>query len=127
MSAVSDRVAKVESSSEALPRRLDAVGWGLPLVLTGGVLAAPKGLAPEGLWLLGFGLILAGVDAARRLNGLAASGFALALGLLAMALGVSQLAGPVLGLAIELPVFAVWLVALGVIVLARELVATISR
>jgi hypothetical protein len=74
---------------------------------------------PKGTGALGFGLILIGLNAARALNGLPTSGFSITLGILALVLGVLELAGVLLSLPFELPVFAVLLIVLGVIVLVR--------
>jgi hypothetical protein len=74
---------------------------------------------PDGTGALGFGLILIGLNAARYLNGMPASGFSITLGILALVLGVLELAGFFLTLPFEIPVFAVLLIVLGLIVLAR--------
>ena len=74
---------------------------------------------PKGTGALGFGLILIGLNAARSLNGLPTSGFTLTLGVLALVLGVLELAGVLLSLPFELPVFASLLIVLGVIMLVR--------
>ncbi|MBI5033849.1 MAG: hypothetical protein HZB51_25300 [Chloroflexi bacterium] len=75
---------------------------------------------PPGTGALGFGLILIGLNAARSLNGIPTSGFTITLGVLAILLGGLELAGFFLTLPFELPVFAILLIVLGVIVLARE-------
>ena len=117
----------VAAEGPALDKRLETAGWALLLISTGVVWMAPKGLVPEGAWLIVFGLILAGVNAARKLNGIPVSGFGIALGVLALGLGGAQVAGSLLGRALDLPVLALWLVALGVIVLARELRSNLAR
>jgi hypothetical protein len=104
-----------------LNNRLDAIGWALLLILTGLVWIAPRALVPEGAWLIGFGLILLGVNVARSLNAIPVQGFGIWLGTLALVLGGLDLAGSILGLAFDLPVFAISLIAVGVVLLAREL------
>ncbi len=74
---------------------------------------------PNGTGALGFGLILIGLNAARFLNGVPTSGFSTTLGILALVLGVLELAGFFLTLPFEIPVFAVLLIVLGMIVLVR--------
>ena len=54
------------------------------------------------------------------LTGSPTSGFSIGLGILALAWGALELAGAVLALPFEMPVFAILLVALGVFVLIRE-------
>ncbi len=74
-----------------------------------------------GVGAIGIGLILLGLNAARWLNGIPASGFTTTLGILALVLGGLELANVVLHLSFELPVFAILLITLGVIFLAREI------
>ena len=75
---------------------------------------------PEGTGVIGIGLILLGLNAARWLNGMPTSAFTTTLGILALVWGGLELAGLVLHLPFELPVFAILLIVLGVILLARE-------
>ena len=77
---------------------------------------------PEGTGAVGFGLILIGLNAARSLNGMPTSGYTITLGILALVLGGLELAGFFLSLPFQLPVFAILLIVLGVIVLAREMI-----
>ncbi len=79
-------------------------------------------ILPAGTGAVGFGLILLGLNMARSLNGILTSGFTITLGILALILGGLELAGVFLNLPFELPVFAILLIVLGMIVLARELV-----
>ena len=74
---------------------------------------------PDGTGALGFGLILIGLNVARPLNGMPASGFSITLGILALVFGVLELAGFFLTLPFEIPVFAVLLIVLGMVVLAQ--------
>ncbi len=89
-------------------RQLERIGWALFLIMIGGLALLPEGLVPEGTWLVGTGLIMVGMNVVRHLNGLRISGFTTVLGLVALAVGVSVLAG------IELPIFPILLVAIGV-------------
>lgn len=88
-------------------RRLEEIGWALFLILIGALLLLPEGLVPEGVWLVGAGLIMIGMNVARHLSGVRISGFTAILGLVALAVGISAIAG------IDLPVFAILLVAVG--------------
>jgi hypothetical protein len=102
-----------------LNRNLEAMAWGA-LFIWWGITELVPGL-PHGTGAIGIGLILLGLNVARSLNGVPTSGFTMTLGILALVLGGLELAISVLRLPIELPVFAILLIVLGVILLAREL------
>jgi hypothetical protein len=122
MSTQLSQPKNVQATEEpALNKRLDTIGWALLLILTGGVWLSPKGLVPEGTWLIGLGLILLGVNVARSLNAIPINGFTTTLGILALVLGGGELVSSILGLVFDLPVFAISLIAFGAILLAREL------
>jgi hydrogenase/urease accessory protein HupE len=95
------------------------MAWGA-LFIWWGITELVPGL-PHGTGAIGIGLILLGLNVARSLNGVPTSGFTMTLGILALVLGGLELAISVLRLPIELPVFAILLIVLGVILLAREL------
>jgi hypothetical protein len=76
---------------------------------------------PSATWVLGVGLILIALNAARVLNGLPTSGFTITVGILALVWGGLETAGLYLNLPFELPVFPILLIVLGVIVLAGNL------
>lgn len=76
---------------------------------------------PDGTGALGFGLILIGVNAARSLNGISISRFSITVGILALVLGVLELAGFFLTLPFEIPIFSILLIVFGVIVLAQAM------
>ncbi len=77
--------------SHELESRIDAVGWGLFFLVSGTVLLAP-GL-PDGTWLLAVGAILVGLSAVRWMHALPVSGFAVVLGLVAVACGAGAMTG----------------------------------
>jgi len=101
----------------------EMVAWGL-LLIWWGLADGDFGLAPSlpaGAGWIGIGLILLGLNAARILNGIPASGFTITLGLLALALGGLKLTRSILGLPpIEISLFPILLVALGIFLLVRE-------
>ena len=76
---------------------------------------------PHGTGAIGIGLIWLGLNAARALKGVPTSGLTTTLGVLALVLGGLELASSAMHLSFELPVFAILLIVLGMIVLAREL------
>lgn len=74
-------------------KRLESIGWGFFLVMMGGSIIISDEVAPEGLWTIGVGLIMLGLNIARYFNGIRMSGFTTVLGLIAIATGTSELLG----------------------------------
>ena len=93
--------------------RLEVIGWGL-LILMSGVLALVPGL-PDGTWLVGLGLLILGLNAARLAMGLPLDWFGLVVGSGAILAGLGVIAG------LEVPVFALLLIACGLAVIAGQL------
>ena len=77
----------------ALNKRLETVGWGFFLIMAGGFALVPDAVIPKGLWSIGLGLILIGLNAARYFNGIRMSGFTTFIGILSLIGGVIQLLG----------------------------------
>ncbi len=98
---------------------LSTIAWGALFIL-GGVTEMFRFL-PDGTGAIGIGVILLGLNLARSRQGQPVSGFTTTLGILALLLGALQLAQPFLQLPFELPIFAILLLALGVILLVRAL------
>ena len=97
----------------------EAIAWG-GLFILWGITEMFKSL-PDGTGAVGIGVILISVNVARWLKKVPINVFSTTLGFLALLLGGLQLARPLLHLSFELPIFAVLLLALGVIILARQL------
>jgi hypothetical protein len=95
-----------------LNKRLETVGWGLFLIMIGG-LAFVKGV-PEGTWLIGAGLIMLGLNAVRLVLGIRASWFTLILGTIALLSGIGQVLG------VDIPVWPVLLILIGLAVIVRS-------
>ena len=104
---------------QKLNHKFEAVAWGAFFIWWGFTELFPS--LPEGIGAVGIGLILLALNAVRALNGVPTGSFTTVLGILALLLGGFELARPVLHLSFELPVFAVFLVVMGMILLAREL------
>jgi hypothetical protein len=100
--------------AQAIGIRIERVGWGLFLAMIGGLMLLPPGLLPEGTWLVGSGLILLGLNAARRLSGIPLSPTTVVLGLLALAAGIGAYLGVTLDLA------PILLVVLGVALVVKQ-------
>ncbi len=112
------------NTSKSLNRNFETMAWGALFIWWGLTELIPS--LPAGIGAIGIGLILLGLNAARSLNGLPTSGFSITLGVLALVWGGLELAGTVLRLPFELPVFAILLIVLGGIMLGRELVRSNS-
>jgi len=94
----------------ALNKRLESIGWGFFLVMAGGSILIPHDVAPNGLWTIGVGLIMLGLNAARYYNGIKMSGFTTVLGIIAVAAGIAELLGvDMLGGAFLLIILGVYL------------------
>jgi len=88
------------------------IWWGITTLFTA---------LPHGTGAIGIGVILLGLNAARWLTGIPIKGFTTTLGILALVLGGLEMANSVLPLPFELPIFAILLITLGLILLAREI------
>lgn len=99
----------------------ETIAWGL-LLIWWGLRWWPLASLPEGTGLIGTGLILLGLNAVRSLKGIPTKGFTAILGFVALTFGGLLLAREILHLPFEIPFFEILLIAVGVILLARELV-----
>lgn len=100
-------VSAEEQEKRALNKRMENASWGLFLVMLGCLWLVPDERVPEDAWLLGAGVILLGLNALRFLNGIRPSGFTMFLGAVGVLLGISGLLG------VELPVFPIVIILLG--------------
>jgi hypothetical protein len=107
------------NNTHAINRNFDAIAWGA-LFIWWGITELIISL-PEGIGAIGIGLILIGINVARRLSGVLISRFSTTIGILALVWGGLELVGVLLSLPFELPIFAILLIVLGVIVLVPEL------
>ena len=116
MTVQGDQLASKENVQEELGQRLDAIGWGLFLLMLGGLWLVPEEWGmPEGAWLIGAGVIILGLIAVRYITGLQVSGFWLFLGALAFGTGLASVLG------LDLPVFPILLVIAGAGILLKPL------
>ncbi len=100
-----------------LNRTYGQLAWGAVFVWWG--ITELFNFLPDGTGALGFGLILIAVNAARSLKGISMSSFSVTVGILALVLGVLELAGVFMALPFEIPVFSILLIVFGVIVLVQ--------
>lgn len=103
--------------TRSLNRRYETIAWGAFLILLG-VTSLIPGL-PAGFGTLGTGIILLGLNLARYLSHLPTSGFTMTLGIIALSLGAADIARAWINPALELPVFPILLIIIGVIWLVR--------
>lgn len=102
-------------NTQSSKHNLDTIAWGAFFIWWG--ITELLGSIPEGVGALGVGLILLGLNLIRLMKGIPTSGFTTILGILALVLGGLELAGAVLSLPFELPVFAILLITLGLLLL----------
>jgi hypothetical protein len=107
--------ANQDPKEKALDQRLDALGWGLFLIMIGGLWLAPEGWVPEGTWLIGTGVIILGLMLIRYVNGIRVNGFWLVVGLIALGFGISDVFG------LDVPVLPILLIIIGVHILLKPL------
>jgi hypothetical protein len=98
-----------------LDRRLNDIGWGLLLMLTGAIWLLPPTAVPPGTWLFGVAVILLGVNVARYIKHISVSGFSVAVGVAAFVAAVSQLWRT------DPPLVAIFLLVIGTSLVARPL------
>jgi len=96
-----------EVDKRALNKRLESIGWGLFLIMLGATGLVPREVVPQGVWSIGVGVILLGLNVARYSYGIRMSGFTVALGILALLTGIAELFG------VDLPIFAILLIIVG--------------
>ena len=100
----------------ALDKRLESLGWGLFLIMIGGLWLMPDDSLPEGTGLIGTGLIILGLAAVRYVNDIQVSRFWTSLGVIALGVGT----GEVLGL--DIPVVPILLIIIGAAILLKPLI-----
>jgi MFS family permease len=84
----------VQPSEKAiLNKRLETIGWGLFLIMLGGFALVPHALVPKGLWSIGVGVIMLGLNIARYFFKIKMSGFTTFLGIISLLSGITQLLG----------------------------------
>ncbi len=107
------------NANRILNRNFETMAWGALFIWWGLTELIPS--LPKGVGLVGIGIILIGLNIARSMNGLPISGFSITIGILALIWGGLDMAGALLSLPFEIPIFAILLIVLGIIILAPEL------
>lgn len=96
-----------------LNKRLETIGWGLFLILLAGSALFSGDWFPQGLWAIGVGFIMFGLNMARYFNKIRMSAFTTILGIIAILSGGAELFG------VELPSLAILLFILGAYLIVK--------
>ena len=83
----------VDPEKALLNKRMETVAWGLFLIMLGGFMFVPKEQVLPGLWSIGVGLIMLGLNLARYFKHIKMSGFTTFLAVLSLIGGATELAG----------------------------------
>ena len=83
----------IDEEKAKLNKRLETISWGCFLVMLGGFIFVPDMTVDKGVWPIGVGVIMLGLNIARYFNRIRMSGFTTVLGILALCSGIAQLAG----------------------------------
>jgi hypothetical protein len=83
----------IDPQKAALNKNMETAAWGFFLIMLGGFFFVPDSIVKGGVWSLGVGVILLGLNAARYFNGIRMSGFTTLLGILSIAGGLLELGG----------------------------------
>ena len=84
---------RIDPQKAALNKNLETAAWGCFLIMLGGFFFVPDSLVKGGVWSIGVGLILLGLNAVRYFNGIRMSGFTTFLGIISIIGGVLELVG----------------------------------
>jgi hypothetical protein len=101
-------------------RRLEEVAWGVFLIMIGVLWLLPGKVVPDQTWLVGGGVIILGLNAARYFKGVGVSAFTTVLGATAVAAGVAGMYG------IDVPVLALLPIFIGAQIIVRPLLRRLS-
>src|SRR4030042_537529 len=82
-----------DPEKKALNKRLESVAWGLFLIMLGGFALVPDNTIPKGVWSIGIGVIMLGLNIARYFYRIKMSGFTTVLGILSLIGGIVELLG----------------------------------
>ena len=82
-----------EPAKVAMNKRLESVGWGMFFIMLFGFSFVPQAQVPKGLWSIGIGVILLGLNAARNYYKIKMSGFTTFLGIISLLFGIADWIG----------------------------------
>ena len=117
MTAELNQVSVDESTKKiASSKPLEDFGGAVLLIVIGTIWLVPDRLVPQGSWLAAVGVILLGLNVIRYFNRIRMRGFSLAIGIVALIIGLGQFFG------LKLPLFAIALIVIGIGMLLKPLV-----
>lgn len=94
MNAQNTQLAHLQDPEKAaMNKRLESMGWGLFLIMLGGFALIPEASIPRGLWSIGVGIIMLGLNITRYIYKIRMSGFTTFLGIIAVIGGLVELMG----------------------------------
>jgi hypothetical protein len=88
-----DKTQFADPEKAAQNKRLESIAWGLFLIILGGFALVPDATIPKGLWSIGVGLIMLGLNATRYYYQIRLSGFTTVLGIISVLGGITELIG----------------------------------
>jgi len=103
-----DKNQQQDPAKAAMNKRLEAIGWALFFIMIGGLMLVPEGKLSSEAWLIGVGVIMLGINLARRFIGIQVDKCGVIIGILALAFGISGSFG------LDLPIFPILLILIGV-------------
>jgi hypothetical protein len=89
--AKTEPAAPVNQEKASLNKRLESMAWGLFLIMLGGFAFVPSDTIPGGVWSIGVGVIMLGLNLARYMNKIKMSGFTTFLGVVSVVGGLLEL------------------------------------
>lgn len=87
------REPEIDPEKAELNKRLEMIGWGCFLIMLGGFILVPYTVVSRGVWSIGVGVIMLGLNGARYFLGIRMSGFTTFLGIISLVGGILQLVG----------------------------------
>ncbi len=93
MSEPSTIQTNIDADKARLNKRLENSAWGLFLIMLGGFAFVPDAMIPKGLWSIGIGMIMLGLNAVRYFYKIRMSGFTTFLGILSLLGGIAEWIG----------------------------------
>lgn len=99
-----------------LNKRLEDSGWGFFLLMIGALLLLPDEFVTQGVWVIGAGIIMLGLNWIRWVNNISISRFTVVLGFVAVIAGLASFFG------LRPPLFAIVLALIGMSIIVRSLI-----
>jgi hypothetical protein len=87
------QITAKNAEKAALNKRLETIGWGCFVLMVGGFIFVPHTIVAKGVWSIGVGVIMLGLNIARFFYGIRLSSFTTFLGVVSLIVGIAQLLG----------------------------------